>query len=316
MARKTRLHIPGGLYHVILRGNGGQSVFFADADRCRLMLLLQEGSSRFDYRVHAFCLMDDHFHLLLQIGDKPLSKLMQNLAFRYTRWVNRGQQRTGHLFQGRYRAILIDQDKYLLELVRYIHLNPVRTGQVPDPADYPWSGHRAYLGQETLPWLTTQEALRRFGVADSERARRRYAGFVTAGITLPAEPRFHRGGRCDTRILGTEGFVHEVLTASTPSVRQPPALDTVVQEICRAYGLSESQLSSRQAGRLAAQARALTGLIAMQTGAESLTAVSLRFNRDVATLSTGIRRLTAKILAQGNHGNPWGGVLERFDVRM
>jgi REP element-mobilizing transposase RayT len=316
MARKTRLHIPGGLYHVILKGNGGQAIFFTDPDRCRLLLLLQEGTARFDYQVHAFCLMDDHFHLLLQIGDIPLSKLMQNLAFRYTRWVNRGQQRTGHLFQGRYRAILIDQDRYLLDMVRYIHLNPVRARCVRNPEEYPWSGQRAYLGLETLPWLTTHAVLRRFAADDGELARRRYARFVSAGIALPAEPRFHRGGVSDTRILGNDGFVHEVLTASAPALRQPPALDTVVQEICRAYGLSESQLSSRQAGRLAAQARALAGLVAMQTGAESLTAVSLRFNRDVATLSTGIRRLTAKIQAQGSRGNPWGGVLERFDVRM
>lgn len=315
MARKTRLHIPGGIYHVILKGNGGQTLFFNAEDCCRLLLLLQEGTARFDFHVHGFCLMDDHVHLLLEIGNIPLSKLMQNLAFRYTRWVNRRQQRTGHLFQGRYRAILIDQEKYLLDLVRYIHLIPVRAKQVRDPTAYAWSGHRSYLGWETLPWLTTQRVLQGFA-ADADEARQRYARFVLAGVDLPPEPHFHQGGRSDTRILGNEGFVHDILTAKAPSIRQPPALDTVVQEICRAYGLSEVQLSSRQAGRLAAQARALTGLVAMQTGAESLTAVSMRFNRDVATLSTGIRRLTAKIQAQGGHDNPWGGVLERFDVRM
>ncbi|NJN47149.1 MAG: transposase, partial [Candidatus Competibacteraceae bacterium] len=86
-------------------------------------MLLQEGTARFGYQVHGFCLLDNHFHLLIQVGHIALSKLMQNLAFRYTRWVNRSQDRVGHLFQGRYRAILIDQDHYLLDLVRYIHLN-------------------------------------------------------------------------------------------------------------------------------------------------------------------------------------------------
>jgi len=86
MARKPRIHIPGALYHVIFRGNGGQSVFFGDDDRYRLFLLLQEGTCRFGYRIHAFCLMSNHIHLLLQAGDVPLSKGMQNLAFRFTRW--------------------------------------------------------------------------------------------------------------------------------------------------------------------------------------------------------------------------------------
>ena len=155
MARKSRVHYPGAVYHVMLRGNRGQPIFFSDEDRCRCYLLLQEGTVRFEYRVHGFCLMDNHLHLAIQVGDIPLSKIMQNLSFRYTRWVNKHQQRLGHLFQGRYHAILVDQDSYLLELVRYIHLNPVRAKWVDRPEDYPWSSHQAYLNAEAIPWLTT-----------------------------------------------------------------------------------------------------------------------------------------------------------------
>ncbi|MEZ5585371.1 MAG: transposase [Candidatus Competibacteraceae bacterium] len=315
MARKTRLQVPGGVYHVMLKGNGEQRIFFTDQDRCRFYLLLQEGTARFDYRVHGFCLLDNHFHLLIEVGRVALSKLMQNLAFRYTRWVNRSQDRVGHLFQGRYRAILIDQENYLLDLVRYIHLNPVRAGLVEEPADYCWSGHRAYLGQEILPWLTTDWALGQLD-SDMDTARRHYRRFVEAGMAETAENRFHRGGHRDTRILGTDSFVNRILATSTRIPNQPPPLDAVVQEICHAYGLTESQLTSRQAGRSAAQARALAGLIAMQTGADSLTAVSTRFNRDVATLSTGIRRLTTKIQLLGAHIKPWGRVLQRFNVQV
>ena len=150
MARKPRLHLPGGLYHVMLRGNGGQAIFFSDADRYHLYLLLQEGVERFGHRIHGFCAMTNHLHLAVQVAKAPLSKIMQNLSFRYTRWINQRQRRVGHLFQGRYKAILVDADSYLLELVRYIHLNPVRTGLVKDPLDYPWSGHRAYLGSGGL----------------------------------------------------------------------------------------------------------------------------------------------------------------------
>ena len=100
----------------MLRGNGGQEIFFTEDDRYHLFLLLQEGTTRFGNRVHGFCCMGNQLHLALQVSDESLSKIMQNLAFRYTRWINKQQQRTGHLFQGRYKAILVDDQSYLLEL--------------------------------------------------------------------------------------------------------------------------------------------------------------------------------------------------------
>jgi len=124
----------------MLRSNAGQAIFYNDEDRYHLYLLLQEGMSRYGHRIHGFCLMSNHVHLAVQVGEEPLSKIMQNLSFRYTRWVNRKQKRIGHLFQGRYKAILVEQDSYLLELVRYIHLNPVRAKMVRQPSAYSWSG--------------------------------------------------------------------------------------------------------------------------------------------------------------------------------
>ena len=146
MARKSRIHIPGGFYHVLLRGNSGQEIFFSKEERYRFYLLIQEGISRFNYRVHAFCLMSNHVHLAIQVSDVPLSKIMQNLSFRYTLWINKQQKRMGHLFQGRYKAIIVNHESYLIGLVRYIHLNPVRAGIVKRALDYPWSGHRTYIG--------------------------------------------------------------------------------------------------------------------------------------------------------------------------
>jgi putative transposase len=100
MPRKPRIHLPGGFYHVMLRGNGGQDIFFTNEDREKFYDLLEEGTKRYDYFVHAFCLMLNHVHLLLQQGSYPLSKPLQNVSFRYTRWINKCQKRTGHLFQG------------------------------------------------------------------------------------------------------------------------------------------------------------------------------------------------------------------------
>jgi len=128
MARKPRVHVAGGYYHVMMRGNVGSDLFFSNADYCRFLLLLQEGIERYGHRVHAFCLMTNHVHLLIQVGDTPLSRIIQNLGFRYTRYINSKRKEVGHLFQGRYKAILVDEDSYLLELARYIHLNPVRAG--------------------------------------------------------------------------------------------------------------------------------------------------------------------------------------------
>ncbi len=209
MARKPRLHLPGGLYHVMLRGNGGQDIFFDDEDRYHLYLLIQQGVERYSHRIHGFCCMPNHLHLAIQVAEDPLSAIMQNLSFRYTRWFNKKQVRTGHLFQGRYKAILVDADNYLLELVRYIHLNPVRAGIVKKPQDYAWSGHRAYLGIETLPWLDTDWVLRQFAKR-LKTCRQRYEAFVQAGTKEGYRREFHQGGE-DSRVLADNRFLERHL---------------------------------------------------------------------------------------------------------
>src|SRR3990172_6960564 len=205
MARKPRLHYVGALYHVMVRGNGGQNIFADDEDRCRFYLLLHEGREKFGHRIHAFCLMKSHVHLAIQVGEKPLSRIMQHLCFRYTQWVNSRQKKVGHLFQGRYKAIVVDADAYLAELVRYIHLNPVRAKLVKDPEKYFWSGHRAYIGQENLPWLTTDWVLSQFG-RRLKSARARYGEFVQYGRKEGHRQEFH-DGTSGGRILGGDSFV-------------------------------------------------------------------------------------------------------------
>ena len=159
MTRKPRIHYPGAVYHVILRGNAGEPIFFEDCDRYRFYPILQHTAEKFGCRIHGFCLMTNHAHFIMQVGDMPLSRIMQNISQRYTKWVNYSQGRTGHIFQGRYKALLLGADEYLLEIVRYIHLNPVRAGMVATPEDYLWSGHRAYLGMENIPWLNSDWTL-------------------------------------------------------------------------------------------------------------------------------------------------------------
>lgn len=292
MARKARIHIPGGVYHVMLRGNGGQHIFFAVEDYSRLFLLLQEGTERFGYRVHGFCCMTNHLHLILQASDIPLSQGLQNLSFRYTQWINRRHDRQGHLFQGRYKALLVDGDSYLLELVRYVHLNPVRCGMVNDPVDYPWSSHHVYLGQENLPWLTTEWVLGQLA-EDRSEAQRRYAAFVFDGLSEGYRKDFHQG-TSDNRVLGDDHFLEQIsrVVIDTPSPR--PTLDAIVEAVCQNYGLDKTDLENLSQKRRLAEARAMVAWLAKAYGSATLTEVGRYFHRDVGTMSSALRRLVQR----------------------
>ncbi|MBM9535607.1 transposase [Desulfobulbus alkaliphilus] len=289
MARKPRIHLSGGFYHIILRGNGGQDIFLADADRCRLLLLLQEGTCRFDYRVHAFCLMTNHLHLVLQAGNMPLSRGLQNLSFRYTRWVNQREKRTGHLFQGRYKAVLVDGESYLLELVRYIHLNPLRAGMVRSPDQYPWTSHLAYLGLDNLPWLTTDELLGQFG-RQAGKARKAYARFLQDGLDEAYRKEFHCGGT-DPRILGSDDFAATALAAEYMPPRDV-SLQHVEATVLKVYGIDRAELQSPSQQRYLSEARAALAWLAREAGAGNLEQVSIRVNRDPGSLSSAVRRLS------------------------
>lgn len=292
MARKPRIHLPGGLYHVIFRGNGGQSVFLTEDDRYRFYLLLQEGTCRFGYRVHAFCLMTNHIHIALQAGDIPLSRGMHNLSFRYTRWINWREKRTGHLFQGRYKAVLIDGDSYLLELIRYIHLNPVRAGMVNDHEEYPWSSHRAYLGKEFLPWLTTDWMLGQFGKSVA-KARAGYRTFVLDGLGEEYRPEFH-GGREDSRLLGDDSFMDKCL-ASLGDIPLRLTTQEIVDKVCHVYNIDEATLKMQSQQRVASEARAVIGWLARELGCATLSDVGKFVNRDVGSISSSVSRLSYRM---------------------
>jgi len=292
MARKARIHIPGGVYHVMLRGNGGQDIFLSDEDYCRLFLLLQEGTERFRYRVHGFCCMTNHLHLILQVSDVSLSQGLQNLSFRYTQWINRRHDRRGHLFQGRYKSLLVDGDSYLLELVRYVHLNPVRCGMVNDPDDYPWSSHHAYLGQENVPWLTTGWVLGQ-SAKDRMEAKRRYATFVFEGLGEGYRKDFHQGEN-DKRVLGDDRFLEQISGVVVDAPGSRPTLDDIVAVVCQNYGLEKADLIHPSQTRQLAEARAMVAWLAKAFENATLTEVGLCFHRDVGTMSSGLRRLVQR----------------------
>jgi len=282
MARKPRLHVTGGLYHVILRGNARQEVFITVGDRRFFYDLLAEGVVRFGYRVHAFCLMTNHLHLALQVGNVELSAAMQNLSFRYTRYLNTRRKQVGHVFQGRFKAFLVDQDRYGLALVRYLHLNPVRAKMVKTPGAYAWSSYRAYLGEEDLPWLTMDWVLGQFDDRVGP-ARQRFAAFVEAGARDGHSETFY-GGQADDRVVGEEDFLKKVLPRHDAKLK-PPSLKQIVAYVCDGYGLTEGALKAQGRGRQTAQARALAAWLAVRFRSCTLAEVAEHFSRSPSTLS-------------------------------
>src|SRR3954447_17104786 len=139
MPRALRLHVPGAMYHVTLRGNHRQNIFFSPADRQLMSDLFAEVIERFGARVYAYCYMTNHIHALIQVSETPLGRIMLRVAGRYARQTQAKLHTTGHLFEKRYYPVLIDADEYLLELLRYVHLNPVRARMVDAADEYPWS---------------------------------------------------------------------------------------------------------------------------------------------------------------------------------
>lgn len=302
MARKPRIHYPGALYHVMLRGNAGMDIFADEQDHYRFFLILQDGIERFGYRVFAYCLMDNHIHLAVQVGDHPLSRVMQNLSFRFTRWINRRNQRTGHLFQGRYKAILVEADEYLLQLVAYLHLNPVRAGMVDDPLDYRWSSHRAYLGNELIPWLSCDAILARFSKKTAS-ARKAFASFVVDQISLGHRKEFHGIGSRDSRIIGEDSFLSEVLGRSEELPLLLPDMDACIRLVSDYFGCDDETL--RQPGRKQQESRirAFLAWAILEHSSASLTELGIWLNRDVSTLSSSVRRLKEKVPEQPELGS-------------
>ena len=290
MSRKPRVHYPAALYHVILRGNARQDIFFGDEDRCRFLLLLQEGVERYGHRIHAFCLMTNHVHLAIQAADVPLSRIMQNVTFRYTRWINWRQKRNGHLFQGRFKAVLVDVDAYLSELIRYIHLNPVRAHLVESPEEYPWSSHRAYLGREIIPWLSSDWVLSQFN-PNEKLARVTYAEFLAREREEGHDRPFHCGSTSDSRVLGDDTFIETVLTRVEACPKPQLSLDMILRSVCGHYRKSEPELAAPGKYRRLAEARGVAAWLILETGNVTLSALSRFTGRDVSTLSSAAKSI-------------------------
>ena len=202
MARPLRLEFENAVYHITSRGNAGDAIFLDDAD-CRIFLkVLAEVVKRYNWLCYAYCLMINHYHLLIETPDANLSSGMRQLNGVYTQRFNRRHKHTGHIFQGRYKSILVDKEAYLLELIRYIVLNPVRAGVASSPEDWQWSSYRATAGFAPAPsFLSSDWLLRQFGTT-RRKAETSYRKFVSESTELSPLEHVRNGV-----ILGSERFL-------------------------------------------------------------------------------------------------------------
>jgi len=273
MPRLARLDAPGVLHHIMGRGIERKRIFTSDKDRkdfiARLSILGQEGA----LEVYAWALLPNHFHLLVKTKNRPLASSMRKILTGYAVNFNKRHQRYGHLFQNRYKSIVCQEETYLRELVRYIHLNLLRAGLVKNLTELnrsPWSGHSALMGRVERKWQDTEYVLSFFG---RQRTRRRnYLKYVEEGIELGPRPELVGGGlirslggwsevlslrqrgekqASDQRILGDNEFVQEVISGLDDLVKrnlrlsgQRSDIDTLAQKICKDHNISVNELRS------------------------------------------------------------------------
>jgi len=243
MARPLRIEYPGALYHLTARGNAWQPIFLGDQDKRIFLQVLGKTLSDCNGICHAYCLMTNHYHLLIETPEANLSQLMKQINGIYTQRFNRIHHRVGHVFQGRFKSILVDKDSYLLELCRYIVCNPVRAGMVEDPESYPWSSFNATAGKTKPPnFLSTDWILNQFAGTRS-RAQVQYRRFVLAGIHK-SSPWKDLKGQC---VLGGKQFIEKLSPYLTQksALTEVPIVDRKVYRPDLASLFSESTRTNR-----------------------------------------------------------------------
>jgi len=267
MARRSRIEFEGGFYHVITRGNQRQKIFHEEKDFLKYLEFLADYKDRYGFWVYAYVLMGNHVHLLIETGQVPLSKILQGINQRFTMYFNRRYGTVGHLFQGRYKAILCDRDAYLLSLVKYLHYNPVRAGVVRDPGEYRWSSHREYIGLNKNGLADTGLVLGMFS-KDSKRGRRLYREYMREEDKTSREE-FYR--TVDQRVLGDEEFVERVRGRVKSGIfarrrRHGVSLREIARGVGEVFGIALGELRGRGKDSGVMEGRRLFSLVGREYG--------------------------------------------------
>ena len=314
MPRQCRIDYPGAVHHVIIRGINKARIFHNDGDRKEFLLRFQAGLKKTGVICYAWALIPNHAHLVLKTGPQPLTKLMSSLLTGYALYFNKQHDRVGYLFQNRYKSILCDREAYLLQLIRYIHLNPLRAKLVENfsqLSSFPWCGHSVLMGRRTDEWQETGEILSRFG-STLKKARIRYLDFVRKGLGEGKRTDLTGGGlirsaggwqnvldlrksgerwRGDERILGDSNFILRALKKAEERLTRKeqkkiggwdlPYLLTYVSGVCE---VKENDIRGKRRIHSFSQARAVFSWWATSELGFSLTEISDFLQRTPAAI--------------------------------
>ena len=320
MPRGPRIDAPGILHHIITRGVGRKRIFLSDTDRENFLTRLEKTSEKHEARVYAWCLMDNHFHLALRTNTIPLAKTMASLLTAYAMYFNRQNKHSGHVFQNRYKSIVVDEERYFLSLLRYIHLNPVRAAiidSITELETYPWTGHSALMGRTHRGFQDVDAVLNRMGKR-AGAARNELVSFMQMDEAENEKHIFAGGGLrrsmgkelsstvsgntrktyYDERILGSSDFVETVLKQNDEKTRpfllKPEAkwevFHKVTQRLCREFKVSENELLSGSKRRPVSDVRQLLSY----TGCRQLGLPATEMSQNMNVSAQAVLKAAAK----------------------
>ena len=293
MARALRITFPDAFYHVTSRGNERKDIFKDKGDKGKFLEYLESASQRYDAVIHAYCLMDNHYHLLLETPLGNLSQIMRHINGAYTTYFNLRHSRSGHLFQGRYKAILVDIDEYAKELSRYIHLNPVRAKKVETPQEYDWSSYKFYIGRQKPPeWLYRDFILGYFGYNISD-AQKKHQIFVDVLVNKEYDSPLN--DVVSSTLLGGPDFIafikDKFLSGKKPD-KDIPALKELSQKVVMRDIFDEVESVFREKTTLA---RDIKILLCQRYTCEKLKDIGIHFGIGESGVSQASRRAAQKI---------------------
>ncbi len=321
MSRPLRLQYPGALYHVTARGNARQAIVRDDTDRQRFVTTVATMVEQYQVVCHAWVLMNNHYHLLLETPHANLAQAVRHLNGVYTQAFNRRHRRVGHLFQGRYQAILVEKEGYLLELCRYVVLNPVRAKVVTQPRAWKWSSYRATAGEADSPsWLTVDWVLGQFARTRA-RAHREYVQFVAEGHSQEGKPWEQVQGQI---YLGSEDFLQQVQqrvgteTGAEIPVKQQqlgrPTLAAVVRQVAQGYGQSEAEL--RQQTRRPSNARQVAVYAARRIAGSDLQTIGRYFGLSYSAVSRRVQAVESALQHDASFRRQIKSILGATNVKV
>jgi putative transposase len=312
MARPIRIEYPGAVYHVICRGNNRHAIYRDDQDRRRYLEKLSYYCQDKRVDLLAYCLLPNHVHLLLETPEGNLSKMMQAFQTSYTVYFNKRHGRTGHVFEQRYKAMLVDKDNYLLQVSRYIHLNAVTAKLAERPQDYHWCSYGSYLNGKGILGLKTETVLGQLN-GSKDRRLRQYRDYVEGGreerlSNPPPEVR-------QQIYVGDEEFVEALQKRGKASLRAEHchSLQRIVKSVSAVTGVGEAEMRQRQRGEAVKRSREMLCYVARRHGRASMSELAKLLEvKEASTPSHAVRRAEERLKAEPNFRRLLSEVMQRL----